>query len=322
MLRGLYRFYLYTVFIAMLIFAATGVQRLLQIVLAQSIFQEASYTPTNAELVQAIVYAVVALVTAALFGGLHYWLIRRDMHSDPAAGNGGIRAFFLNFAEAISLSTAAGIGTFVIAGLGQQNSGGASFGGAYAITFLGMWALLEWERQRSQASSGAAIIFQRLHLYATQLILLFILTSNWLGTVGLLVDDLFFGGRGVGTPVCGGFTVCQGPNLLSAVVSTAWIILFWLGYSFLSRRDTASLLRKVLHLFSFGYGLVAVLVGIYRGVELILLPLFKVAVEQKEISGPFAEYDVLSPLTLGLLVIGCYVFWLRQAARQEAEPDP
>src|SRR5205085_9591477 len=121
-----------------------------------------------------------------------------------------------------------------------------------------------------------------------------------------------------GTPVCGGFTVCQGPNLLSAIVSTLWIILFWSGYSFLSRRDTASLLRKVLHLFSFGYGIVAVLVGIYRGVELILLPLFKVAVEQKEISGPFAEYDVLSPLTLGLLVVGCYAFWLRQAARQEA----
>lgn len=317
MLRGLYRFYLYMVFIAMLLFATFGVQRLIQTVLAQSIFKDQYSTPGNADLVQAMVFAVVSLVTAALFGGLHYWLIRRDMHQDPTAGSGGIRAFFLNVVEAISLLSAVGTGARVISELGQQSSGGASYGAAYTITFLGLWALLEWERRRSQAGSGAASVFQRLHLYGTQLILLFILTFTWLATVGLLVDDIFFGGKGSGQPVCAGFTVCQGPNLLSQIVGTLWVALFWIGYSFLSRNDTTSLLRRVLHFISFGYGMIAILVGIYRGVSLLLLSVFKVATEQRSISGPFAQYDIISPLTLGVLVAGVYLLWLRNAARKQ-----
>jgi hypothetical protein len=73
----------------------------------------------------------------------------------------------------------------------------------------------------------------------------------------------------------------------------------------------------VFHLISFGYGTIAVLTGIYRGVTLIMLSLLKVAVEQRSISGPFAEYDIVSPLTLGLLVVGVYVFWLRHAVQKQ-----
>lgn len=317
MLRGLYRFYLYTVCIAMLIFAASGAQRLLQVLFAQTLFKEPSSISTNVDIIQAIVFAIVSWITAVLLGGLHYWLIRRDMHSDPDAGNGGIRAFFLNFAEAVSLPLAVGTGAFLISSLGQQNSFGASFSAAFTIATLAFWAALEWERRRVPANSGAAIVFQRLHLYGVQLVLLFILTFNWLSTVGILVDDLFFGGRGLGTPVCGGFTACQGPNLLSQIVGTLWTVLFWLGYGFLSRNDTPSLLRRVLHLISFAYGLIFILIGIYRAASLLLLSLFKVAVEPRNISGPFAEYDVLSPLILGILVVVVYVLWLRRAIRQQ-----
>ena len=106
MLRGLYRFYLYTVFIAMLLFAAFGVQGLLQTALALTIFPEPYSTLSNANLVQAAVLAVVALVTAGLFGGFHYWLIRKDMRNDTLAANGAVRAFFLNALELISLPSA------------------------------------------------------------------------------------------------------------------------------------------------------------------------------------------------------------------------
>ena len=319
MLRGLYRFYLYTVFIAMLLFATFGVQGLLQTALALTIFPEPYSTLSNANLVQAAVFAVVSLVTAGLFGGLHYWLIRRDMRNDTLAANGAVRAFFLNAVEVITLPSAVGAGAFTLTGLGSPNAGGASYGTAYALTFLGLWALIEWERRRAPASTGAASVFQRLHLYGAQLILLFILTWLWLSTIGLLVDELAFGGRGSGIPLCAGFTICQGANLLSEVAGTVWVMLFWLGYGWLSRNDTGSLLRKVMHFLSFGYGMVAILVGIYRGVSLLLLFLFKVPVQQSSISGPFAEYDVLSPLTLGLLVVGVYMFWLRHAAQKQGE---
>src|SRR5258708_31588484 len=123
MLRGLYRFYLYVVFIAMLFFAVSGVQRVLQILLAQTPLKSQYETaPSHSDVVQAVVYAAIAVFTAAIIGGLHYWLIRRDIRSDASAGSGGIRSFFFNFVEAIILPIAVGIGAFSIFSLGGQNS--------------------------------------------------------------------------------------------------------------------------------------------------------------------------------------------------------
>ena len=316
MLRGLYRFYLYTVFIAMLLFAASGIEGLLQTILAQTFF---SISPTQSTIVQSIVFTIVSLFISAIFGGLHYWLIRRDMRSDPEANNGSVRAFFLNAVEFIILPLAVGIGGFTVASLGQQYTGNASYTIAFSITMLALWVIIEVERRRTPANSGAAIIFQRLHFYGTQLLLLFILTAIWLSGIGLLVDDLFFGGRGSGQPVCGGFTACPGPNLLSQIVATLLVLLSWLGYSWLSRKDTASLIRKVSHFFSFGYGVIALLVGVYRAASLLLFAILHAPLDSRSISGPYAQYDVLSPLTLGLLVIGLYLYWLRKAARQHNE---
>ncbi len=276
-LRGLYRFYLYAVFIAMLLFATSGVIQLLTVLL-QSVFKDPNNTPSGASLVQALVYGIVSLITAALFGGLHYWLIRRDMHNDPMAGNSAVRAFFLNVVELISLPLAVGSGTSMISAIGQHNASGLSSSTAFTITFLGLWLLLEWERRRVPASSGTALVFQRLHLYGTQLILLFILTSSWLQSIGQLVDKVFFGGAGA-LATCAGSTGCQGSDLaavLANVISTLWVVLFWIGYGWLSRNDTASAFRRVFHFIGFGFGIITVLVGIYRGVTLIfLLALFK-----------------------------------------------
>src|SRR5207302_8151613 len=94
-LRGLYRFYLYAVFIALLLFATTGVIQLLTVLL-QSVFKDPYNTPSGASLVQALVYGIVSLITAALFGGLHYWLIRGDTRDDAMAGSSAGRALFLD----------------------------------------------------------------------------------------------------------------------------------------------------------------------------------------------------------------------------------
>jgi hypothetical protein len=320
-LRGLYRFYLYAVFIAMLLFATSGVIQLLTELL-QSVFKDPNNTPSGASLVQALVYGIVSLITAALFGGLHYWLIRRDTHNDPMAGNSAVRAFFLNVVELISLPLAVGSGTSMISAIGQHSESGLSSSAAFTITFLGLWLLLEWERRRVPASSGTALVFQRLHLYGTQLILLFILTSSWLQSIGQLVDKVFFGGAGA-SATCAGSTGCQGSDLaavLANVISTLWVVLFWIGYGWLSRNDTASVFRRVFHFIGFGFGIITVLVGIYRGVTLIfLLAIFKGSLPANSISGPFAEYDVISPLSLGMLVVGAYVIWLRKAVLKHPE---
>ncbi len=260
MLRGLYRFYLYSVFIAMLLFATTGVIQLLT-VLFQNIFKEPYNTPGAASLVQAVVFGVVALVIATLFGGLHYWLIRRDMQNDSMAGNSAVRTFFLNAVELVILPWAV-------------------ISGASSISALGQF------------------------------------TFSWLQTVGQLMDSIIFGGAGAASQ-CSGNIGCQAPSTAMLIANTAsllWIALFWLGYGWLSRNDTASMLRRVFHLISMGYGVIAVLVGVYRGAALIMLSIFKVPIAAYSISGPFAAYDVISPLSLGLLVTAVYLFWLRDAA--------
>ncbi len=102
MARNLYRIYLYIVFIAMLIFAAVGLGMLLQTLFSLTPLRGAYGTiPTNAAIVQVTVFFVVSWFIAAIFGILHYWLIRRDMRNDPAAGSSAIRSFFLNITELI-----------------------------------------------------------------------------------------------------------------------------------------------------------------------------------------------------------------------------
>ncbi len=324
MARNLYRFYLYAVFIALLIFATVGLGRLLQTLLALTALRGAYSTPpTRADIVQVAVFFAVSWIVAAVLAGLHYWLIQRDMQSDSSAGGNAIRSFFLNIVEFIAVPLAVGVSSFVIQSLGQMYSGDVTVPAAISIATLVLVAVLEWERQRTQAGPGAAITFQRLHLYGVQLILLLLLTSSWLSTVKLLTDNLLFGGQGslsVGGPSpCGGFTVCQGPNLLSFVAGTFWIVLFWVGYGFLARNDTSSILRQIVHYGSVAYGVGFVLYGIERGIELLLRRLLGVPTALSDVVGLSASYDFVSPITLGLIVIGVYSTWLRMASRRESE---
>ncbi|MEO8972911.1 MAG: DUF5671 domain-containing protein [Ktedonobacteraceae bacterium] len=315
MLHGLYRVYLYIVYIAMLIFAAIGLGMFLQTILAQTLFQDPYNVLTSANVVQSGTFAVVSLLIAALVGGLHYWLIRRDMRNDPTASGGAVRAFFLNFTEILTLPLAVGIGAFTISQLGQAFSSVSGLA-AFTISSLALWVWLDWERRRTQPNSGAANVFQRIHLYGTQLILLFILSTNWIPNVGQLVDSLFYGGKGSGTPTCVGFTVCpQGPNLLSLAASTLFIALFWLWYGYLSRNDTASLFRRVFHFIGYGFGFIFVLTGVYRIFTLLLLIVLKVPLTPGEISGSGAQYDIISPLSLGLITGGVYFLWLRRTVK-------
>lgn len=315
MLRDLYRFYLYAVFIAMLFFAASGIFQGTQTALALTALSGTAGTTSSTAVTQAIIYGLVALVVGGTLGGLHYWLIRRDMRGDPQAGNSGIRAFFLNAVALVSYSTGAGTLGGTISSLGQQYTSAANAGIAFAITALIVWAVVELERRRAQATAGAAAVFQRLHFYGTQLILLFIVTGFWLGTIGQAIDSLIYNGRGTGTAPCGGFTVCPNVNLLSEVAGLLIAILLWLGYGYISRRDTASRLRRVLHYASFGYALIFIILGLYRAVSLVVLSNLARMPAQNQISGPFAFYDVLTPLSFGVLAGTIYLLWLRGAAR-------
>src|SRR5882762_4896120 len=104
MARNFYRFYLYAVYIALLIFIAgvTGwmLKTILDLTPLRVLYIAA---PTRQEIVRSLVLTAVAWVIAGVLAGLHYWLIRRDIQHDTAAGSSAIRSFFLNMTEAIGI---------------------------------------------------------------------------------------------------------------------------------------------------------------------------------------------------------------------------
>jgi hypothetical protein len=321
MARNLYRFYLYAVFDALLVFAMVALGRLLQTLLELTPLRD-SFTPapSSADVTQAVVFALVAWVIVGLLGGLHYWLIRRDMQGDPSSANSGIRSFFLNIPEGVGTAIALPLmGFSVVSSIGQTPFavvGALSF----ALPTFVLVLLLELERRRTQVSSGVALTFQRLHFYGVQLVLLITLTFAWQMAVRPLVDSLVFGGRGT-LEWCqsNGLTDngnCSIPNLIGLTASTLWFLVFWLGYGWVVRDDKSTVLRFILHFVSFAYGVGFVLYGIYNAVILIVLAVLHEAAALREIVGPNAAYDFVSPLTFGLLVVGVYAVWVRMAAQQ------
>jgi hypothetical protein len=297
MVRNLYRFYLYLVYIGMLSFAASGVAMLLQLLFGFTPLRGGSSIPTHAGVVQAVTFAVVSLVIAIPLWALHYWLIRRDMRTDPSAGSGAVRSFFLNIAAGISVLLGVFIGSSVISSFAQTYSGDLTSTTAFSIVTLAIFVVLEWERRRAQAAPGTAIVFQRIHIYGVQAILLIGLTFSWFSTVGQLLDSTI--------PVSQGGSH---PNLLSIVVSTLWIVLFWLGYGLIARHDRNSLSRQIIHYVSFAYGVGMLLVGINFLLQLALQTVFKASVLPT--NPPSAHLSFVAPLTLGIVIVAVYSFWL------------
>lgn len=321
MARHLYRFYLYFVMLAMLIFASVAAVQLLQPLLALTPLRgDYGSPPSNQVLVQAIVFAVVTWLIAGAVGGVHYWLIRRDMQRDPAAGGSAIRAFFLNMTELIVAPSAIGVFAFgVLNQLGHMPANDISFAGSIAIVLLALFAFLEWERQRALAAPGAAMAFQRLHLYGVQLILLVQFTVAWLDLTRWLLDAGIFGGFTSGVVPCGGFTGCPTVNLLSLAVSTLWLLLCWIGYGSFNRHDSPSRLRQILHFGSFAYGVVFLLMGVATGIDLLMKLMLGVSISGADIVNPSATPNFVASITVGLLVMGVYVCWLWISAERQPE---
>lgn len=319
MARNLYRFYLYAVFLVMLVFAAVGLGQLLQPLLALTALRGSySQSPTNMAIVQGIVFFGISWVVAGLLGGLHYWLIRRDMQTDSDAGNQGVRAFFLNIAELIAAPLGIGLAAgAVIAQLGQPYSGDVSGSAATAIASLALFTVFELERRRAPASNSVALFFQRFHLYGVQFILLNILVFTWVNAFSILVNIVAYAGQafGTGSIPCTGFVACSsGPNLLSALAAALWMAVFWLGYGWLARNDPPSLFRRIVLAISFAYGIGLLLYGIFLALALVFRFGFGNAPSAVD---ALNNYDFAPYITLGLLVSAAYLIWLRPPARQQ-----
>jgi hypothetical protein len=317
--RSLARFYYYIVFIAMLVLAAVGIGFVLNTLLALTPLAGDQPRPDSATITRSILFAGVAWLIAGILGGAHYWLIRRDLETDPSAGPGGIRSFFLNAAQFFAIW----IGVPLIGGAIQN------IGGQYSSYFviptlsIGIAALfvgvvVHLERIRTAPGQGAPIIFQRLHIYQLQLIILGYFASTTVGALSGLLHLIF-----VGNQNCDQFTSFDPYCYVSYNAPGQWTAVLFIGVAFalywlLSSSDNGSAIRQVYQLLGFFNAIAYVLVGlfglIYLGTRSALGDPFQLV--------QFAQGYVLPILVVGLLIGSFYLWWLRSergASRMGAE---
>jgi hypothetical protein len=322
MTRALYRVYLYVVCLALLGFTALRVGVLLSDWLLLSplrgLYESAPDRPT---LTQAVVLAVVALVLSGLIGGFHYWLIRRDIALEGQAALGAVRSAALNLALAVSAVVAFFTGAITLGQIGRPIYSGTAVSMAAALTALGTFALVEWERRRGLPRPGAARTLQRLHYYLIQTIVLLAAISFWQQAVHSTLVAIFSALHLLGTPCPqspGPYTEI-GPcytmePVLGPWLAVVWLVCFWAYYFVVARDDTDSILRLVAQFFGFMIGTIATLFGLYQLADVLLRAVLGVApLGADDIAN---QHEFLPPLLFGLIVAAGYVVWLLSAAER------
>lgn len=316
-MRSLYRFYLYTVFILLSIYATYACTQLLSTLLRLTPLHASSETqPSSSDLVQTGTFALVSFAVVLLIGGFHYWLIRRDIAQDAKAGTSAIRSFFLNTTEGIAAALSLPTLGAILLGLASLNYDDASL--AFALATLALALLLELERRRI-ASPLVRGVFFRVHIYGVQAILLIVLGVNWSRVVLPIVDALFFGGRAY-AETCSDNNYCSHDNLFLLAIAGLWFAVVWLFYGWLTSRDSSRFLRFIFHGLGFAVGISLLLAGLYSVFNVILLALFREPVALSVVLGTSARYNFVGLLTLGLLVAFMYHTWMRAGVHRGLLP--
>ena len=314
-MRALYRFYLYTVFILLSVYATyTCVQLLSTLLLLTPLHSSYETAPSSHDLVQAITLALVSLVVILLIGGLHYWLIRRDIAQNAEAAASPIRSFFLSITEGIA--AALGLPTLGYALLSLASSYGFSSSFAFALATLALALLLELERRRvATPTTGAAAIFLHIHRYGVQTVLLIVLETGWSRALLPIIDGLGFGSR-ARAESCGGIDQCPHDNLWFLALAGIWFVGTWLFYSWLTSRDSSRVLRFVFHGIGFAAGIATFLFGLHNLFTVVTLFFFHRPVALSTVLSAYASNDFVGLLTLGLLIASVYHRWMRAGVRQ------
>ncbi len=317
-MNALYRFYLYTVFILFSIYATYTCTTLLSTLLSLTPMH-ASYetVPSANDVVQAITLAIVSFVVILLIGGLHYWLIRRDLARNVEAAASPIRSFFLTITEGIA--AALGLPTLGYVLLNLASSNPISLLLAFALSTLALALLIELERRRIVSPPRrATTVFLHIHTYGVQAVLLIVLGTSWSRILLPIIDGLFWNWSAQAENC--GISPCSHDNLFLLALAGLWFTGTWLFYGWLTSRDSSRFLRFTLHGLGFAVGISIFLVGLYNAFNVLLLFLFHEPAALSTILDMGGRYDFVGPLTLGLLVTSMYHVWMRTGVRRGLLP--
>lgn len=328
MARTLYRIYLYTVGIVLFVFAAFSLGALLNTLFLETGLRGTyENAPQARDLVQSTVLAATALLFTLALGGLHYWLIRRNIAQEPGAESGGVRAFGLNLLQAVAALVAFVAGANALGDIGAPAFGGVATTLAAAVVALGAFGLVQWERGRSQPAPGAPLVLQRLHLYGVPSALILIAISYVqraiadaevviLAATGALSSPCPELRSGFPPPPVEAFTCPLPGRLIGDVLAVLWLVGAWLLYSWLAAGDVRSTLRAIAHFFGYVVGLVAAIVGVGTAADLVLRAVLGFQpISPVDLT---TTHNFLPPLLVGLLLMLGYVALLVRDAPRTA----
>ena len=328
MARGLYRVYLYVVTIALAVFLTVSVGALLSALFRLTPLR-GSYAsaPAGTEITQTIVLALVTLIIVAGLGGLHYWLIRRDMASDPLPGASGVRAFTLNLAQGVATLVAVFGFASALSSFSLTFQSDIAMSLATSLAALGLALALGWERRRATPSHGPALIFERLRLDGVSLIL----ALSLIGFVGIAVyqtERLI--GQGMGAIQCTAqepvgplsgpyYGPCVGSELIGQWAALLLVAVVWLLYVLAGANGQRTLIRPIFLLLGFTAGVIALIVALERGTEYLL----RLATSTPDARPDYlASFDVGGALVFAVLTLSVYGWRLRQSASHEPLDAP
>ncbi|GHO42626.1 hypothetical protein [Ktedonospora formicarum] len=316
MVRSLYRFYLYSVCSALLIFALTAFGTLISTLASFTPLRgQYSSAPGQAQLVQSISFACIAFLISGVLGGLHYWLLRRDMKQDEQAYNSPIRAFFLHTLQGIGVVIGVPLLGTTFAILGTSASPNVSSLLASALSFLLLAVLVALESRRTKELSGVALVFQRIHFFGTQVVLLLTMIVFFflLRYVRRLIDLWFFGGLTQNT-YC---YQCSVGNSIWLAIALVWVAGAWIWYGWMTYQDRSLATRLIFHGLGLAFGAAAFLDGIWLVLTWLFRMLSGEQIGVEHIIGSSGDLDFFSSLILGCIVLAVYLWLLRGTVRQQ-----
>lgn len=328
MARGLYRVYLYVVTIALLIFGTVSVSLLLNTLLRMTQLRGSYATaPTGSDVTQSVVLTLVTLVIVAGLGGLHYWLIRRDMASDPQPGASSVRSLLLNLAVGVATLVAVIAGASALSQFDLTFTSDVASPLATALATAPLVIALEWERRRVVATKGAALVFQRLRISGVALILALTLLGFMLPAVN---QTEHFIGQSAGAIQCQVMSPtepyygqyhepCVGSQVIGYWAAAALVIVVWLLYLRMGSRDLRTLIRPVFLLLGFAAGVIALVYSMQRAAEYVLRLITSTPTARPDYLN---NYDFAPALVYALVTLGVYGWNLRQGAHYEPLDEP